>query len=312
MSEITSQIALILEKLTKLEVAQKHGATLKESLVGMRNELQNLYAVEAKELEDIENLEKLNITSLFKKVLGTKEEQLEKERQEYLAVNLKIKELNKSIELSEYELGLVEKKIKEADQLKNELEALKQRRQKEIIASNSIERDSLIKLHNTHDQLLLRNNEIKEAHDTGRLALEAIESVHKYLSEAIKNSEWDILSSGRQYDYHKHRSLDFAADHCYRAQQLLNHFNKELLDVGIYEQALQINLNQISKFTDTFFDNLISDWIIHNKIKNSYHVVESLIDKVRLILNTLELEFKQINVKVDKVKSDINDILLKV
>ena len=44
---------------------------------------------------------------------------------------LKIKELKKSIDLTQFELGLVEKKVLESDQLKNELNTLKEKREKE-------------------------------------------------------------------------------------------------------------------------------------------------------------------------------------
>ena len=49
-----------------------------------------------KEFEDIENLEKLGMKALFYKVLGSQEEQLEKERQEYLQASLKYDQVRKT------------------------------------------------------------------------------------------------------------------------------------------------------------------------------------------------------------------------
>ena len=44
----------------------------------------------------MEELEKMRITSVFYKLLGSQDEQLEKERQEYLTVSIKHAELKKT------------------------------------------------------------------------------------------------------------------------------------------------------------------------------------------------------------------------
>lgn len=310
MSETGELIKATLEKLTKLEIALKHSENLKQSLESMGVELNNLNALQLKELEDVEKLEQVNISSLFHKVLGNKDEQLDKERQEYLAVTLKIKELKKSIDLTQFELGLVEKKVLESDQLKNELNTLKEKREKEIIDNNHVSRLPLLNLHSTHDGLIIKKNEIVEAHNQGRVALSAVELVLRNLNEAIQNGEWDMYSRTGYHDYYKHKALDRASEETYKAQIELSKFNKELLDIGIYEQTFHLNLNQISKFTDMFFDNLITDWINQKKIKNSFATVDSLRDKIRLILDTLESEFKDVNAEIEKVKLNIDDLVL--
>ena len=86
MSETGELIKATLEKLTKLEIALKHSENLKQSLESMGVELNNLNALQLKELEDVEKLEQVNISSLFHKVLGNKEEQLDK--------NKRIKKIN--------------------------------------------------------------------------------------------------------------------------------------------------------------------------------------------------------------------------
>ena len=50
-----------------------------------------------KEFEDIEALEKLGMKTLFYKVLGSQQEQLEKERQDYLQASLKYDQVRKSL-----------------------------------------------------------------------------------------------------------------------------------------------------------------------------------------------------------------------
>ncbi len=60
----------------------------KAELVRVDNKLE-------KEYKDIEKLENLSIKGLFYKILGSKEEQIERERQDYLQIVLKQKEILK-------------------------------------------------------------------------------------------------------------------------------------------------------------------------------------------------------------------------
>ncbi len=65
----------------------------------------------SRELKDIEKIEGLSTKSIFYKILGTREQQVEKERQEYLELSLKSEDTEKSIQLLEYEVNLLDAKV---------------------------------------------------------------------------------------------------------------------------------------------------------------------------------------------------------
>jgi hypothetical protein len=73
----------------------------------------------------MEELEKMSITSVFYKVLGSQDEQLEKERQEYLTVSIKHKETKIDIEILEYEYKIINSKVQEIGGLETKIEQLK-------------------------------------------------------------------------------------------------------------------------------------------------------------------------------------------
>ena len=72
-----------------------------------------------------------------------------------------------------------------------------------------------------------------------------------------------------------------------RAKLLLRNFNKELKDIGYSNQRLALQVENIANFPGMIFDNLISDWIVQNKIKNVLATIGNLMDEVNLVMKSL-------------------------
>ena len=83
----------------QLQKIDTHFAALTIRLRVERKEIGRLGGLLNKEEMDLKKLESASIRSLFHKILGDKEKQIEKERQQYLQTALKYNELSKSIEL---------------------------------------------------------------------------------------------------------------------------------------------------------------------------------------------------------------------
>ena len=97
-----------MEELNRRFMEVKEKMRIKQKLLSVLNDLEQKYIEEKsrfaklenvlqKEGKDVKKLEGLSLTGLFFTILGSKEQQLEKERQEYLAVKLKYDECNNSI-----------------------------------------------------------------------------------------------------------------------------------------------------------------------------------------------------------------------
>ena len=61
---------------------------------------------------------------------------------------------------------------------------------------------------------------------------------------------------------------------------------------------------------DIFFDNLISDWIMQQKIKNALANVYSVRDKIDRILHSLKIDLQEITPAMQAVQKDIENIVL--
>jgi hypothetical protein len=311
MNPTAIEIKKTIEELVQMQSVVKHFEILKASIVEKQNELAIKRNELDKEQDDIEALEKLSVTSIFHKVLGNKETQLEKERQEYLALAMKVKELNKTIELSEFELSIVEKKYQNNEILKQKLESLKTQRAEEIINHNESSKATLVNLMKESDDLTKFIKELKEAFDAGEIALKRGQTTLSHLNEAIHYGQYDMMGHNSA-DYSKHSHLDRATEHAYHTQQALQLYNRELLDVGVSDKYLHLNVESFDRFTDTFIDNLISDWIIQNKIKNTYNVLDSLVDKISLIQQSIQSSVGKHQEKLLEIRKAIDHLLVSV
>ncbi|MBK8700030.1 MAG: hypothetical protein IPN29_11070 [Saprospiraceae bacterium] len=276
---------------------------LTTSMVGLRLELEELTLQQSKELDDIEHLEKMNVSSVLQTILGRKEDQLDKERQEYLAVAMKIKEIKKTIELTEYEARILEEKVQNQVQLKQQLDILKQKREVEILTVDDQARPALQNTIQKIDDCSRTIAELNEAYLAGHQALLAVEQVQAYLQEAVKWGEWDMYGGNRGNDYRKHDAIDQATNATYMANQKLMVFKKELIDVGLNEEEIHLEIAKFSRFSDIFFDNLVTDWIAQKKIKSVIAAVTGEKEKIGNLMQHVTTTLSK--VKADKVELEV-------
>lgn len=133
MSQIGEEIKKLLEEHQSLKKSEARLAEIVPEIEKVNREVQTLEQQMRKEFEDIENLEKLGMKALFYKVLGSQEEQLEKERQEYLQASLKYDQVRKNLELLEFEYNILKKKSGNLATIEQKLNDLSVRQEKELI-----------------------------------------------------------------------------------------------------------------------------------------------------------------------------------
>lgn len=288
-SQLQLQIKTLLEKFEKLNIIKSHLGGVNGKIEKSSRELDALEDVLDNELKDIQRLESIGVKSVFYKVLGNKEEQLEKERQEYLEASLKYKEHKQSLELLEYEKSVLEGKLGELPTISKQLEHLKELREKEILKSDSNIATHLRQILHEHDRCIMLNKEIVEALEEGEKSVKMLNIVLSYLRKARDWGRWDMQGSKRG-SIMKHRAIDSAMKNLSKAQYQLDTFERELQDIGLKQLHLKIRSSQFDRFTDYFFDNLISDWIVQQKIKSTMTSVEASLDHVKRLCLSLKNE----------------------
>ena len=308
----STKIKETITKISELQAVKRHYNNTLDELDNALAKKDSIENQMIKELEDINNLEKLGVKSIFHKVLGNKEEQLEKERQEYLQVTLQHKEIINAIEVLDFEKNVLEKKVASIDDLNNELEGLKKQRESEVLSVPSSLRNQLIFIHNKKDELKKYEVELKEAFSIGNSTMKSLDTVLSYLKKAKDWGNRDMMTSRRNGGYvksMKHGAIDRAMNEISRTKILLHNFSKELADVGYSNQRLGLQVENIARFPGVIFDNLISDWIVQNKIKGVLSTVSNLMDDVNLIMQSIQKDTKQSIVELEKYEAEEDRLL---
>ena len=109
----------------------------------------------------------------------------------------------------------------------------------------------------------------------------------------------------------KHNHLNDAKRKISRIQVEIDNLNREIKDV---QQDVRVNINlnidDCLKFADYFFDGLIFDFTVQNKISSTLNAVRNLIDK----LKTLELNFNSLSndasKELERLKSQRKDAII--
>jgi len=298
-------------KLDRLKKVGNRLEDLNREITDLQGKIGYLVKQVDKESEDIETLKKTGVKSLFYKVLGSKEEQLEKERQEYLEANLRYDEARKSLELLEYERNILEGKIKALAVTERRHQELLKLREQEIIASNP---QLAAKINSIDAQITEREKmifEVDEALAVGQDAARLLDQVLNKLNQAVNWGQWDMAGRRGQMTSHmKHRQIDMAKDLAYKAKISLTQFEKELRDIyGPENFGLTVTIPSFSSFTDIFFDNLITDWIVQQKIQNTRSGVVSVKDKTARLLATLKGMIPKITYEIEQLEEARKSVL---
>ena len=304
---------LLKDKIRELEQVRKVRSHVQELTGRLQAEEESLAILEQtldKEQKDVETLEKEGLRTMFRKFLGDREEQLEKERQDYLRVSLRFNELFKSVELIRFELDLLTKKEANLEKLQGEIELLFKEREVEILNHGEPAAQEIRGINQQTDKLNKFAVQVDEAFAVGQRAFELVQKAEHSLGEAQMWGQRDIWNSNNNADYMKQRSIDKAREFVTQARNALIHFGNELKDVDPSIQFVaKLELEVFSQFGDAFFDNLISDWIEQQKITKSFQAVNQMRSQVEGYLFQLEKMKGEIRVKLESLEKKLKEVI---
>ncbi|NND07707.1 MAG: hypothetical protein HKN87_15125 [Saprospiraceae bacterium] len=309
----TTQKALqqALKQQQKAQQIKRHLQQLSEQLEEAYRDLDTVRGQLEKEFKDIEKLEKISLKGLFHRALGSKEDQIEKERQEYLQVSLKYDEAKKSVELLEYEEQILGNKIVDEDLLRKNVEVLFKSREKELIKGKSKQGREILAILQQMDEYAVQVRNLKHVKKNGQQALSMLEKMLAHLDKARDWGQWDMTGRRGDAAYYKHSSIDKAKELSYRVKHLLVRFKEDLRVIyGPNAIDFSIHFASFNRFTDVFFDNLISDWIIQQKIQHALSNVASVRDRVLRILQSLDADIEKSKMSISDLKKSRRQIII--
>lgn len=268
LSDISNRLTQVTEKKRRNEKLERDLGHVQDRLVVKSTQAVELHEQLKKEQVDVERLERLSITGLFYSVLGSKQEQVEKERQEMLAAQLKYEQARREAESLRAEKEQIESELRGLSGVAREYTLLLA--EKEALLHQSDPRASA-ELMRLSEEIAHRNTErreIDEAIAAANAVIASLDNVIEALESAAGWGTWDMLGGGFLVTAAKHSRIDDARSGVQDVQAKLNRFTRELADVQ-RSANVHIDIGTLDVFADFFFDGLIMDWIVQSKISDS-------------------------------------------
>lgn len=262
-----------------------------------------------RERKDVDRLEAHGVTAFFYLIAGKMDEKLDIERREYYAARAKydacIQELdaiNQDIEATEEDLADL------ADCEERYAKALEAKRHA-VEAAGTPEGEALLQQEEQLAYLSAQLQELEEAIAAGTEALHTTADVMQDIESAKDWATIDLLGGGFWADKAKHDKLEGAQSKVEQLQIQLQRFNKELSDVTI-RANLQVSIDGMLRFADFFFDGLLVDATILDRIKMSLHQVEETREEILKILRQLQDQVEDVRHRLNRIKKESDALIL--
>jgi len=255
------------------------------------------------EQQDVEKLTRMSLANLFHTILRSKQEQLELERQQALAVALRLQEAKKTLEELQQELIVVGEQLAElADAHAQYDEAMKQ---KEAALRHSPQ--AVHELEEMEQQISLQSlllKEIGEALSAGKGVMGLLTDASNSLQRAENWGNWDMWANGGLISTHiKHSYVDEARNFIHHANRQLQLFQKELADLK-QSADIHIDISETLKMADYWFDGLITDWLVQGKIMNAQEKTLDALHQIRIVVKALEADYASAERQLQQLQSN--------
>ncbi|MEL6986371.1 MAG: hypothetical protein AAGK97_00940, partial [Bacteroidota bacterium] len=204
------------------------------------------------------------------------------------------------------------KKVVGKEKLEAKLTKLLARRENEILRENPSSGKKISKIYKKMQHEEWMRKEIYQAIQVGDQASKLLKNIIQYLKRAKDWGQWDMANRrGRMTDYQKYSNMDRARNLTHQAQNVLLRFKSELKDV--YQDvhfSFQMDFSNVTRFTDIFFDNIISDWIVQQRIVTALKNVSNVKLQVDQALKGLNSELPRIDKTIEQLEIEKEKLIL--
>lgn len=295
---LNERMAELKEKGRQKEKWEKRREQLKQELTRLeasRREAQKRLSSEEK---DVERLSGMSISNLLYTIVGKKMEKLDEEQREVVAARLQYEQADRAVQDAQLQINQLDRQLQEVRFWKNDYDQIFQAKEKQILQDN----EALMELAERQAVLTVEVRELDEAVRAGRSVQDDLIRAEEVLQSARNWGTYDMLGGGMLSTHIKHNKLDEAMDHIYAAQTNLKRFEKELQDVGGNMSAVSLEVGGLLKFSDYFFDGLITDWLVQGRIKDALEQVQGRRGEVNRIVSGLQSAKQQAEAELSRVQ----------
>lgn len=306
LSDINIKINQIKEQVAEKKVLENKLADLGENLKMYECELRDLEEILKKELNDVEKLKKLSLSSIMSTIMRNKEEKLNKEEKEYLMAKLKYDDCLSRLNSLKNSKSTIESRLSSLENCENRyVELLDTKLSLINIYGNENQKKRLLSMENEIDNYLKEMKEIEESIGAGKVLYQEVGYTKEILQSAKNWGTIDLLGGDFISSMAKHQKVDEAQKQFTRVSNLLVNFNKELEDINMSS----LNFSTSMKTFDIFFDNIFTDISVNSQISKSYDDIRKLEKNVNDILINLKNNKEKLEQIIENKKIEYDEFI---
>ena len=305
------KIAQTIKKIRDLQIVEKEFTSIEGRKKELNEDLLKLLNFLENKNHEISKLERFSVGGLIKSVFIDKKKTLEQKRDEYYELSQQYEKLKSEISALNYEYDILERKYNDLLRYKQELEALIEKREKELFTEDSSEG---LTYRNIIDDI----NEIETEKQKVLLSISIIDKIISkltLLSAALREVEgyghWKSRRRMRRTNSYKSVAIRNAKQYYLESDLMIKKLEKSLVNIDI--ENIKVNLKPIEfqGFVNVFFDNFITDIILKKKINDAVDNVEDVYQNLNILKNELNNKLIDLNKKIDRLQLVKKDVVIK-
>ena len=294
--------------------------TYKKRLEAMAHELREQRAVlqqkvallEQKmilEKKDVERLEGKSLAAFYYHAFGRMNEKLEGERREYYAARVKYDAAVRELKAVELDLECTEEDLQDLRDCEQRFVKAMDEKRCAIKASGTPKSREFLEKEQDLNFLKSQERELEEAIAAGTAALRVANDVVLSLKHVEGLGMFERLGASFLTDMAKREVLDDAQKNVEQLQVQLQRFNKELSDVK-YRDHLGVGMGRLLKFSDTYFDNLLTVETPVERLKESVRQVDETRDLILGMLRQLQSRLEEVRHRQVTMQTELNQLIV--
>lgn len=261
------------------------------------------------EKKDVERLEGKSLVAFYYHAFGKMNEKLEGERREYYAARVKYDAAVRELKAVELDLECTEEDLLDLKDCEQRYVKAMAEKRKAIETSGTDQSRVFLEKEQDLNFLKGQERELEEAIAAGTAALRVANDVVLSLKHMEGLGLIDRLGSTFLADMAKREVLDDVQKNVEQLQIQLQKFNKELADVKLRDN-LAVGMGKLLKFTDTYFDNLLTVKTPADRVKESIRKVDETRDLILGMLRQLQTRMEEVRHRQVSIDAELNQLIL--
>lgn len=294
--------------------------TYKKRLEAMAHELREQRAVlqqkvallEQKmilEKKDVERLEGRSLSAFYYHAFGKMTEKLEGERREYYAARVKYDAAVRELKAVELDLECTEEDLQDLRDCEQRYVRAMEDKRRAIKDSGTPQSRDFLEKEQDLNFLKSQEQELQEAITAGTAALRVANDVVLSLKHVEGLGMFERLGSSFLTDMAKREVLDDAQKNVEQLQIQLQSFNKELSDVK-FRDNLGAGMGRLLRFSDTYFENLLTVETPVERLKESIRQVDETRDLILGMLRQLQSRLEEVRHRQVTMQKELNRLIV--